>query len=70
METYYLDSKAQINGNHEIHKLDCHYFPSAANRIQIGKFNSCDEALTMAKEKYSPSKINGCFYCVKECHTN
>lgn len=69
MANYYLNIKAKANGSHEIHQVNCHYFPSTEDRILLGKFDSCNGAMAMAKQKYYPSKINGCFYCVNECHT-
>jgi hypothetical protein len=70
MSNYFLNSQAQANGDHEVHQLDCKYLPSAFNRVLLGSFISCDEAVEMARSKYHPSKINGCYYCANTCHTS
>jgi len=58
---------AQDNGEHEVHKTGCEWMPLQHNRIYLGEFLSCHGAVRKAKEYYTQS--NGCFYCLKECHT-
>ena len=67
MKTYYVNKQAQANGDHEVHHEDCPYLPSIANRLKLGLFNSCHDAVKEAKRTYPRS--NGCYYCSKECHT-
>ena len=67
MHTYYVNKQAQDNGDHEVHKSDCSYMPSETNRLYLGQFSNCQDAVRAAKQHYPQS--NGCFYCSNECHT-
>jgi hypothetical protein len=67
MKKYYVNDKAQSNGDHEVHHEDCNFLPSALNRTDLGSFSSCKDAVKEAKKKHS--QVNGCFYCSNECHT-
>ena len=67
MKKYYLNTQAQSNGDHEVHEATCMYLPSAQNREVLGEFPSCQDAVMAAKRNYT--KVNGCFYCAKSCHT-
>lgn len=66
MPNYYVNNKAQTNGDHEVHVNSCTYFPS--DRKFLGDFSSCSPAVTEAKKTYSQS--NGCATCCSACHTN
>jgi len=68
MATYYVNSNAQANGDHEVHKSGCSYMPSAENRVYLGDFATCHGAVRKAKQLYPRS--NGCYYCCPECHTS
>jgi hypothetical protein len=67
---YYLNGRAQSNGDHEVHKEGCVYMPLPENRVLIGNFNNCKDAVEEAKRKYDGIKINGCFYCANSCRTS
>jgi hypothetical protein len=62
---YYVNNKAQANGDHEVHKENCQYLPS--DRKYLGNYSNCAEAVREAKKIYS--KSNGCYTCSRECHT-
>lgn len=64
---YYVNKKAQANGDHEVHKAGCEWMPDKENRIYLGDFSNCHAAVREAKRYYSQS--NGCYYCSIECHT-
>jgi hypothetical protein len=66
MDSYYVNQNAQANGDHEVHIGTCNYLPS--NKIYLGVFASCRDAVREAKKTYSQS--NGCAYCSPECHTS
>lgn len=66
MDQYYVNNKAQSNGDHEVHKSGCGYFPS--DRKYLGVFSNCQDAVREAKKTYW--KSNGCFWCTRECHTS
>jgi len=64
---YYVNKNAQANGDHEVHKSGCSYMPDSENRIYIGDFYNCYDAVKQAKKYYFQS--NGCYYCSRECNT-
>ena len=68
MAYYYVNKKAQENGDHEVHRSGCDFMPSEENRLYLGDFSSCQPAVAEAKKHYSQS--NGCYYCARECHTS
>jgi len=68
MASYYVNKLAQENGDHEVHKSDCPYMPSAGNRLYLGEFSSCHGPVWEAKKRYS--QVNGCYYCSGDCHTS
>jgi len=65
---YYVNKNAQSNGDHEVHKEGCSHFPSVSNRMYLGYFSNCKQAVRKAKEYYS--QVNGCYYCSNSCHTS
>jgi len=67
MARYYVNQNAQNNGDHEVHKDGCSYMPDNENRIYLGNFDNCADAVREAKKRYS--KSNGCYFCSKECNT-
>lgn len=66
--SYYVNRQAQSNGDHEVHESGCTYLPTVENRIFLGVFVSCREAVMEARKHYS--QVNGCYYCCPECHTS
>lgn len=66
MDTYYVNKNEQSNGDHEVHTGICKYLPSYENRMYLGNFSTCAEAVREAKKTYS--KADGCFYCCNACH--
>lgn len=69
--TYYLNLNQQVNGDYEVHAKGCSHMPLAHNREELGNFNSCSEAVAEAKRRHPyKSRINGCYYCCRACHTS
>lgn len=66
MYDYYVNDRAQANGDHEVHKEGCIYMPSS--KTYLGKHASCASAVAAAKKIYS--KSNGCRTCSTACHTS
>lgn len=66
MDSYYVNKNEQSNGDHEVHTGSCQYLPTVDNRIYLGYYSSCQEAINKAKEHYS--KVDGCYFCSKPCH--
>lgn len=67
MKKYYVNDKAQSNGDHEVHDEYCRYLPAVQNRTYLGEFSNCHNAVREAKKHYS--QVNGCYYCSRPCHT-
>lgn len=68
MASYYVNENAQSNGDHEVHKQGCSFLPQPQNRIYLGEFFNCKDAVKEAKEYYD--QVNGCYYCSEDCHTS
>ncbi len=67
MPTYYVNTNAQANGDHEVHTNTCNYLPATQHQKYLGVFLTCQEAVREAKKTYQQS--NGCYYCSYACHT-
>ena len=72
MKEWCMNSIAQPNGAHEIHDLasvkGC--LPDVGNRIYLGEFESCHDAIAKGKSHFFQSKrVDGCYHCARECHT-
>ena len=67
MDRFYVNKNAQDNGDHEVHKEGYNWMPEESNKIYLGLFTNCHEAVKEAKKTYI--KSNGCFYCSRECNT-
>ena len=67
MATYYVNQVAQSNGDHEVHVSTCTYLPDSNNRLYLGEFYYCRDAVIEAKKHYL--KSNGCYFCSNPCHT-
>lgn len=67
MDHYYVNKNAQLTGEHEVHKSGCSYMPDINNRIYLGSFSNCQDAVREARKYYS--KVDGCYYCCPRCHT-
>lgn len=65
---YYVnrDVTNNPNYNHEVHKSTCPFMPSVQNRIYLGYFASCSDAIKAAKRYYN--NVDGCAVCCPECH--
>lgn len=71
MNHYYINQNPQPDGYHEVHNGDvnCSHPPLVENRISLGYFNSCSEAIASAKRANPTLNIDGCYWCVRPCHT-
>ncbi|MDQ1804415.1 hypothetical protein RAH57_10470 [Chryseobacterium sp. CKR4-1] len=69
---YYINTNQQSNGDYEVHEDSCKYLPVTTNRVYLGSFYSCEEAVAEAKRLFPAQKnnINGCYYCSNACHTS
>jgi hypothetical protein len=65
MARYCVNHTAQANGDHEVHKQGCTFWP--AYNKDLGEHAACRTAVAQAKQTYRQS--NGCYFCSRECHT-
>lgn len=66
MEHYYVNKNAQTSGEHEVHTDKCIFFSDIINRLYLGYFATCEEAIKEAKKHYL--NVDGCYYCCPKCH--
>ncbi|MCG8576577.1 MAG: hypothetical protein MI810_16990 [Flavobacteriales bacterium] len=68
LKKYYINKYPQENGDYEVHASgsSCAWMPNSRDRIYLGEFESCDEAMMEAIKHYD--RVSGCFYCAYECH--
>ena len=67
MQIYYVNTNAQQNGDHEVHRAGCPFLPVATSTRYVGDFRNCYAAVQEARKYYPQS--NGCSHCSRECHT-
>jgi len=67
MAQYYLNRNAQPTGEHEVHTSICPFLPALSNRIYLGEFINCADAVKEARKYYN--NVDGCYYCCPACHT-
>ncbi len=65
MSLYYVNNRAQTNGDHEVHEAGCYYMP--IDKKYLGNFSNCKDAVNEAKKTHKQS--NGCYWCSNKCHT-
>ncbi len=66
MTIYYLNETAKPSGEHELHTSNCQSLPYAINRIYLGVFHNCQEAIVKAKQEYDNVII--CPLCCNKNH--
>ena len=66
MDKYYVRISPGLTGIHSVHKKGCPFVPDIANRIPLGRFNSCKEALIEARKYFQ--LVDGCNFCNKDCY--
>ncbi|MEQ9246269.1 MAG: hypothetical protein RLO21_09810 [Nitratireductor sp.] len=64
---------SQSGQNHELHNESpgaCSHLPARENRLEVGNFSNCHDAMAEAKRKYPSmaADIDGCYYCCSACH--
>ena len=63
---FYVNTNAQPNGDHEVHRSTCAWLPDVENRIYLGDFATSQAAVREARKYYS--QVDGCYYCCPESH--
>jgi len=66
MELYYVTATAQKTGEHEVHNWNCSSLPGVSNRLVVGSFDNCKDALKAAKKIFP--QVDGCARCCPECN--
>lgn len=69
MPQYCINKNAQSTGEREVHNLDafCRYLPDPENRLFLGKFDNCHQAISEATKRYKD--VDGCYYCAPDGHS-
>ena len=67
MDDYCVNKSKQANGDHEVHKKGCIYWPSQANVQSLGQHSNCSSAVRTARSHFT--QVNGCKTCSTACHT-
>ena len=63
---YYVNVKPESDGSHQMHTTFCAFRPCADSaRIEVGKFNTCNEALIKAHTIFQV--VKGCYFCCHAC---
>jgi hypothetical protein len=65
MTNYIIHINSQTNGDHKVHKITCSILPNPPNRLYLGDFSNCYDAIKEAK-KYDP-EAESCPLCAPEC---
>lgn len=69
MNSYILNKNPQPTGEHEVHNVNtCAHLPSIENRVTIGNFSNCTDAITFTKNELPNLEIDWCYWCTN-CHT-
>lgn len=63
-----MNKNAQDNGDHEVHAEGCSWMPKLENRLYLGYFTNCQDAVKEAKK--IDKEADGCYYCSNPCHTS
>ena len=67
MNWYYLEVNTDKGAKYnEIHKEDCKFMPKKENRIFLGHFSNCEDALKKAGNHFP----NGFHVCPRCCQTD
>lgn len=66
MATYYVNTNAQANGDHEVHTDMCQHLPAPQNRDYLGFHLTCQPAVAEARRRYL--RADGCYWCCNACH--
>ena len=67
LKHYYINRRAQLTGEREVHAEDCVYLPDIMNREYLGMFESPQKAVEEARKYYF--NVDGCYFCCYPAHT-
>lgn len=67
MPKYCVNNIAQANGDHEVHKEGCSWWPQK-DITDLGIHTNCQTAVIQARLYHH--QVNGCKHCSEACHTS
>lgn len=72
MPHFIVNKNSQPNGDHEVHNAStgCAHMPKPENCISLGTHPACRGAVQEARRRYPGKRVNGCYYCARDCHTS
>ncbi|SHK83571.1 hypothetical protein SAMN05444266_101308 [Chitinophaga jiangningensis] len=66
-QTYYVSTVRQaVTGDNEVHVETCQKLPLSQNRIRLGEYYHCAEAVNAARKLYPTA--DGCKICSPACN--
>ncbi len=65
--TYFVARNPTESGEHEVHVSGCGHLPAPGDRISLGTFGTCRDAMREAMRHYP--RVDGCPWCSRECHS-
>lgn len=65
MKAFFISTEQKGIEKYQIHQEGCEFLPNFNERIYLGIFKKCDEALDEAKKVSENLKV--CPFCSKEC---
>ncbi|MBV7532849.1 hypothetical protein [Chitinophaga sp. sic0106] len=66
-KTFYVSKIRQANGDHEVHEASCPKLPLSQNRVHLGEYYTCAEAVNAARKLFPTA--DGCKICSPQCNT-
>jgi len=64
MNKYYISKKSRQDGTFSVHKEDCPFLNESEQRIFLGRFDTCKDAIKTARIFFL--KSDACYFCLKE----
>ena len=66
MNCFYVRIKPSLKVTNTVHKKGCPFMPEIDNRIPLGRFSHCKDAVKEASGYFL--RVNSCYFCNKECN--
>ncbi len=67
MPKYLIDKRPRPTGEFEIHVEKCPRLPVVEDRLYLGEFTRCQDAIAIGKRYFR--NVDGCAYCIPESHS-
>ncbi len=66
MINYYISTDKDYSMGHGIHQEDCNHMPLIKNRIYLGSFYNCRQAMRLTKLTFQ--NCYPCEFCMSDCN--